>query len=133
MVLLGTAILGPNKYAVIQDSGGGPSIGVPPGQSAAQAPRRLRVGDMIEGFSLSEINDKGVVFVKGPTRVDLPVDFFRKVEGGRPGLPGPVPGPAIPVMPGAVPPAQMTTPPAPPTPAVPTITRRPRLPAAPSP
>jgi hypothetical protein len=132
MVLLGTAILGPNKYAVIQDSGGGPSIGVPP-QSAAQAPRRLRVGDMVEGFSLSEINDKGVVFVKGATRVDLPVDFFRKVDGGRPGLPAPAaPGPAIPVMPGAVPPG-VTTPPAPPTPAVPTITRRPRLPAAPSP
>jgi hypothetical protein len=135
MVLLGTAILGTSKYAVIQDSSG-PAIGVPQGQGAAQGARRLRIGDMVEGFSLSEINDKGVVFVKGPTRIDLPVDYFRKVDGPRP--PTPVPGaqgPAVPMMPGPIPPVQVNPPPAPQpaAPAVPNITRRPRLPTVPTP
>jgi hypothetical protein len=132
MVLLGTAILGPNKYAIVQDSAGSP-VGSLPGQPSAQAPRRLRVGDTVEGFSLAEINDKGVVFVKGTTRVDLAVDYFRKVDTGRATpLPG-TPAPQIPAMPGPVQPGQAATSPAPATSAVPNISRRPRLAVPPSP
>jgi hypothetical protein len=129
MVLLGTAILGSNKYAVVQDADG--AIGVPPGQPRNQTARRLKVGEMVEGFNLSEINDKGVVFVKGATRVDLPVDYFRKIDTPRPALPG-TPPPVNPSIPPPVPPGVTATPP-PPVPAVPNIGRRPRLPAAPNP
>jgi hypothetical protein len=75
---------------------------------------------MVEGFNLSEIGDKKVVFVKGVSRVELPVDFFRKVD---------VAGP-----PGIAPAAQVGVPGAPgrPSPPVdPNIARRPRLPTPP--
>src|SRR5215470_5752866 len=85
MVLLGTAILGPNRYAIIQESDGPPGA---PAQGRTQTARRLKIGDMVEGFNLSEIGDKKVVFVKGVSRVELPVDFFRKVDvAAAPGAP----------------------------------------------
>jgi hypothetical protein len=119
MVLLGTAILGPNRYAIVQESDGPPVVGAP-AQGRSQTPRRLKLGDMVEGFNLSEIGDKKVVFVKGVSRVELPVDFFRKVD---------VAGP-----PGIAPAAQVGVPGAPgrPSPPVdPNIARRPRLPTPP--
>ena len=121
MVLLGTAILGPSRYAVVQESNGLPMGPTAPGR--LQTPRRLKVGDMIDGFNLSEISEKKIVFIKGAARVEVPVDFFRKVELSGP--PGPVP-------PG-LPPPQVGTgisgPPVPPV--VPNIARKPRLPAPP--
>jgi hypothetical protein len=117
MVLLGTAILGPNRYAIVQESDGSPGV---PTQGRSQTARRLKVGDMVEGFNLNEISDKKIVFVKGVSRVELAVDFFRKVDV--PGTPGPQPPLQIGV-PGA---------PARPTPPVdPNIARRPRLPTPP--
>jgi len=121
MVLLGTAILGPDRYAIVQESDGSP-----PGvstQGRLQTARRLRLGDMVEGFNLTEIGEKKIVFVKGGARVELPVDFFRKVDIASP--------PSIP------PAAQIGVPGAPvaparPGPAVdPNIARRPRLPTPP--
>ena len=117
MVLLGTAILGSNRYAVVQESDGSPSGG-PAAQGRSQTPRRLKLGDMIEGFNLAEIGDKRVVFIKGASRVEVPIDFFRKVD-----LAGP---------PGIAPAAQVGTP-GPVAPQVdPNIQRRPRLPTPPS-
>jgi hypothetical protein len=76
LVLLGTAILASNRYAILQEgSSGGPT---PPGRAAA--PVRYKIGDVIEGFSLSEIRDKNVVFSKGSSRVELALDYFRKIE-----------------------------------------------------
>jgi hypothetical protein len=126
MVLLGTAILGPNRYAMVQESDGA-SSGVPTPQGRSQPLRRLKTGDMVEGFSVSEINEKGIVFVKGTARVDVPLDFFRKVELARPAasiVPGQavVPNRAIAPSPGQ-----------PSPPVVPNITRRPRLPTPPNP
>jgi hypothetical protein len=116
MVLLGTAILGPNRYAVIQESDGMPSVG-PAAQGRPQTLRRLKLGDMVEGFNLSEIGEKRVVFVKGAARVEVPVDFFRKVD-----LAGP---------PGTAPAAQLGTPGPGGPPVDPNIARRPRLPGPP--
>src|ERR1043166_1478360 len=129
MVLLGTAILGGNRYAIVQDSDGGPP-NVPGAPGRSQPARRLKVGDMVEGFNLSEINEKGIVFIKGASRVEVPVDFFRKIDvPARP----PLPGQPVPVQPAPVQPGQVGTPAPPPPTAVPNITRRPRLPAAPGP
>ena len=130
IVLLGTAIIGPNRYAVVQESDGTPAGAA---QNRTQTPRRLRVGDMVEGFNLSEINEKAVVFVKGASRIEVPLDFFRKVDLPRPtpAVPPQVGAPA-PVTPGQPTPAQVNPAQPPPT-AVPNITRRPRLPGQPSP
>lgn len=78
MILLGTAIIGNTRQAILQDGGSGPAT---PG-SAAQAPGPMRVkqGDLVEGFQLSEIGDKRVIFSKGTSRVELVLDYFRKVE-----------------------------------------------------
>jgi len=124
MVLLGTAILGPNRYAIIQESDGSPGT---PAQGRSPTARRVKVGDIIEGFNLSEIGEKKVVFVKGVSRVELPVDFFRKVDvaSAPPGVPSNVqigaPGagvPGAPVRPNPSP--------------DPSVARRPRLPTPPA-
>jgi len=118
MILLGTAILGPNRYAVIQEPDGPPGG---PAQGRSQTARRLKIGDIVEGFNLTEISDKKVVFVKGVSRVELPVDFFRKVDvasapGGPANIQTGVPG--APVRPNPSP--------------DPNVARRPRLPTPPA-
>jgi hypothetical protein len=137
LVLLGTAILGPNRYAIVQDSDGTsrPATGAQP---AAQAPRRMKLGDSVDGFSLTEVSERKVVFAKGAMRVEVPVDYFRKVPvAATP--PAPQPGqqraPGT-VTPGAVPGQIAPSTPAQPAPAavprvVPNLPRRPRLPSAP--
>ena len=101
MILLGTAILGNNRYAVLRDPGptAVPSV---PGRTvpAAQGANlmRLKLGDDVEGFKVSEIADKRVVFTKGPAKVEVVLDYFRKAEPplpppSRPGQAG-VPAPA---------------------------------------
>jgi hypothetical protein len=119
MVLLGTAILGPNRYAIVQESDGSPVAGASP-QGRSQTPRRLKLGDMVEGFNLSEISDKKIVFVKGVARVELPVDFFRKVDVAGSSGSAPAAQVGVPGAPGRVSP-----------PVDPNITRRPRLPTPP--
>ena len=139
MVLLGTAILGSSRYAIVQDGDG--AARTPAGApTAVQGPRRMKIGDSIEGFNLTEVGEKAVVFARGATRVELPIDYFRKVPVGvvsttpQPGQPR-VPGQAAPglapgqVTPGAVPGQPM--PGAAPR-VVPNLPRRPRLPTPPS-
>jgi len=103
MVLLGTAIIGTNQVAILQDGGGvQPGGRAVPGQSIA--PMRLRRGEMFEGFTLSEIADKRVVFTRGPSRVELVLDYFRNVDV-RPASATPPPQvrPPTPVVPRVVP------------------------------
>jgi hypothetical protein len=132
MTLLGTAILGSSRFAIVQDGDGAPRPGAP---AAPQVPRRIRLGDSIEGFSLAEVGEKKVVFAKGATRVELPIDYFRKVPiaplpsgpqarqpaAPRQVAPGAVPGQVAPgqLAPGVVPRV------------VPNLPRRPRLPTPP--
>ena len=66
MVLLGTAILGNNRFAILQDGGISPGVPRIPGQ--AVVPMRIKLGDTVEGFRLSEISEKRVVFAKGTAR-----------------------------------------------------------------
>jgi hypothetical protein len=82
MVLLGTAILGNNRFAILQD--GGVSSGAPgtPGQSVA--PMRIKLGDTVEGFRLSEISEKRIVFARGTSTVEVPLDYFRKTDVAQP-------------------------------------------------
>jgi len=78
MILVGTVIIGDNRTAVLQE-GGNPTAGpTAPAQPAGTL--RLRLGDNVEGYRLSEIADKRVVFTKDATRVELVLDYFRKVE-----------------------------------------------------
>jgi hypothetical protein len=108
MILLGTAILGSSRYAILQQ----PLDARPaaPGALAGQQSQlRLKLGDMVEGFRLSEIHEKRVVFTKGASRVEVALDFFRKVEqpkqpapaptGPRPGVPPRLPRPQAGEMP----------------------------------
>src|SRR5262249_10788768 len=81
MILLGTAILGNNRFAILQE-GGSPGAAATAGRSIA--PFRIKLGDTVEGFKLSEISEKRVVFAKGTSRVDVPLDYFRKTDGTQP-------------------------------------------------
>jgi hypothetical protein len=78
MILLGTAIIGNTRQAILQDGGGGPAAPGNVGQAAG--PMRIKQGDLVEGFQLSEVGDKRVIFSKGTSRVELVLDYFRKVE-----------------------------------------------------
>jgi hypothetical protein len=130
MVLLGTAILGNNRFAVLQDgatSSAAPGI---PGQSAA--PMRIKLGDTVEGFRLSEVSEKRVVFARGASTVEVPLDYFRKTDipqprkpvTAQPSAPAQAPGPRI------VPPGQANVP-GPRVPrAIPALPRRDREPTA---
>jgi len=118
MVLLGTAILGSNRVAILQDA---PAMRTGPATAGSSAEiMRVKLGDTVEGFRLSEIADKRVVFTKGPSRVEVMLDYFRKVES-------PPPQPAVqpPVQAGAPRPVVPRV--------VPNIPRRDRLPQAPNP
>ncbi|HXK28323.1 MAG TPA: hypothetical protein VJ646_08725 [Candidatus Binatia bacterium] len=124
LILLGTAILGESRYAIVQDTGA-QSAGRPgPGQSSQTM--RFKMGDIFEGFSLSQIQDKNVVFTNGAARVELALDYFRKVEASAPQVrPAAQTGPARPVAAG--------TPPGVAAPrVVPQLPRRERLPVPPT-
>jgi hypothetical protein len=123
-ILLGTAILGSNRYAILQEgSGGAPTPTGPP------APVRYKVGDVVEGFQLSEVRDKNVVFSKGASKVELALDYFRKVETPVPGRPTiPQPGVVNVPVPGQPAPAAPVAPRV-----LPQFPRRERVPAPPSP
>lgn len=95
MVLLGTAILGNNRYAVLREQ---TTPGVP-GQAAAgqsQNLLRLKLGDDVEGFKLTEIGDNRVIFTRGASRVEVQLDYFRKGDvppaPRTPGIARPLPG-----------------------------------------
>jgi len=78
MILLGTAVLGSTRLAVLQDSETGQSAQA--GGDQPMAPLRVKQGETLDGFKLSEVDDKKVVFTKGPARIELVLDYFRKVE-----------------------------------------------------
>lgn len=110
MVLMGTAILGNSRYAILQ----GPSESRPPlpgAPAGQQTSLRLKLGDAVEGFKLSEIHEKKVVFTKGASKVEVVLDFFRKVDETKQKAPTPPTGPP------AVPP-RVQRPPGVPTPPV---------------
>lgn len=78
MVLLGTAILGNNRFAILQD--GRVSSAAPGTPIQSVTPIRVKLGDTVEGFRLSEISEKRVVFAKGTATVEVPLDYFRKID-----------------------------------------------------
>lgn len=81
LILMGTVIIGNNRTAVVQDAGPAPAQG-----AAAQpaAPIRLKLGDDFEGYKLAEIGDRRIVFTKDTARVEVLLDYFRKVEVSTP-------------------------------------------------
>jgi hypothetical protein len=99
MVLLGTAIVGENRVAIVRDQ---PPAAVPgrPAVDASQGVMRLKVGDNVEGFRVSEISEKRVVFAQGPSKIEVPLDYFRK-EPVPPQRPTPAPRAIAPAQPGA--------------------------------
>ena len=116
MILIGTVIIGDNRVAILQEGSSSPAVGQrPSGQSAV--PMRLKLGDNVDGFKLTEIDDKRVVFAKDASRVEVLLDYFRKVE--------------TPPQPRPVAPSQVAPPPqAVPVPrVVPNLPRRGQLPA----
>jgi hypothetical protein len=78
LVLIGTVILGNERMAIVQDSG--PAAPGTPASSRSAVPVRMNVGDSIEGFKLAEVEDKRAVFSNGANRVEVLLDYFRKVE-----------------------------------------------------
>jgi len=100
MILVGTMIIGNNRVAILQESA--PASG--PGQRQGVQPAsviRLKLGDNVDGFRLTEIADKRVVFAKDASRVEVLLDYFRKVDPPAP--PRPTPGQVTPQPPPTVP------------------------------
>lgn len=71
MALIGTFITDNERYAIIQ---------LPPGPGRAKEQERFKLNDMVEGFRLSEIQEKKVVLKRGSSKIDLMLDFFLKTE-----------------------------------------------------
>ncbi len=80
LILIGTAILGNSRYAILKEPSD-PRRGLSrKSQSSLRGPMRLKLGDTVEGFRLSEIHEKKVVFTRGASKVELSLDFFRKID-----------------------------------------------------
>jgi len=129
MILVGTVIVGNDRVAILQD--GPVSSGTPRVPSQPASVMRLKVGDNLEGFRLAEIADRRVVFSKDAARVEVLLDYFRKVETAPPRVAAPgqlPPGPAV--IPGQVP-APPTVAPVPRV--LPNLPRRGRIPVPGSP
>ncbi len=97
MILLGTAVLGNSRYAILQERSD-PRLAAQRPQPGQQTTMRLKLGDTLEGFKLSEIRERSVTFTKGASRVEITLDYFRKVDGGLRQAPGPAP-PRLPLSP----------------------------------
>ena len=129
MVLLGTAILGNNRFAILQDGG---ASGAPGGTSQSATPMRIKLGDTVEGFKLSEVSEKRVVFARGASTVEVPLDYFRKTDIAQPRRPA-TPQTGVTAQ---TPPPRAVTPGPTPAPgsrvprAIPALPRRDREPAA---
>lgn len=113
MILVGTVIIGGNRTAILQDGGAPAGAAVAP---QAAAPIRLKLGDNIEGYRLAEIVDRKVVFTKDAARIEVVLDYFRKVDVPAPGTANP-PGQII--APGTVAPGPRV---------IPNLPRRGRIP-----
>jgi hypothetical protein len=50
-----------------------------PGKAATT--HRLKLGDRLEGFELSRIEERKVSFTDGKTTVEIALDDFRRAEG----------------------------------------------------
>ena len=101
---MGTAILGNSRYAILQESTD-PGLPAQRTQTGQPGNLRLKLGDTVEGFKLSEIHEKRVVFTKGASRVEVALDFFRKGDPSKQSPPAAVPArqgvvPNIPRRPG---------------------------------
>ena len=124
LILVGTIILGESRYAIIQESA--TQAAARPAQGQSNQTMRFKLGDTFEGFSLSQIQDKNVVFTNGAARVELALDYFRKVEASAPAVAS-APRPQAGAAPraGAAPGASAPR-------VVPQLPRRDRLPQPPS-
>jgi hypothetical protein len=84
MLLIGTVILGESRYAILEDPGDprlrSPRPELQPTQRGEI--RRIKIGETLEGFRLSDVEDRKAVFVKGDARVDITIDYFRKFNDG---------------------------------------------------
>jgi hypothetical protein len=87
LVLLGTAVIGDSRYAVFQQ----PSE--PPAKTPQAGQMRLKLGDSFEGFRVSEIQDRRVVFTKEGSKIEVSLDFFRKFEDASEKVKTPAPAP----------------------------------------
>jgi hypothetical protein len=131
MVLLGTAILGNNRFAILQD--GASSSGAPGVAGQSATPMRIKLGDTVEGFRLSEVSEKRVVFARGASTVEVPLDYFRKTDIAQPRRPvaAPPTGAAAQTpAPRTVTPGQTNVPGSRVPRAIPALPRRDREPAA---
>lgn len=90
MILIGTMIIGDNRVAILQEGTGAPGVAQRPGAQPTSM-MRLKLGDNVDGFKLTEIADKRVVFAKDTSRVEVLLDYFRKVETPTPPTRQPVP------------------------------------------
>ncbi|MGH7847144.1 MAG: hypothetical protein ACREQW_18520 [Candidatus Binatia bacterium] len=90
MVLLGTAIIGSSRHAILEESGD-PRLPAGKAQPVQSNQIRLKLGDTIEGFKVSEIQERRVVLSRGAMNIEVALDYMRKVEEKKEGAGTPVP------------------------------------------
>ncbi|MCZ6625077.1 MAG: hypothetical protein O7B35_12750 [Deltaproteobacteria bacterium] len=80
LILIGTAILGNSRYAILKEPSNPRRVSSKKSRPSLQGPMRLKLGDTVEGFRLSEIHERKVVFTKGAFKVEVALDFLRKID-----------------------------------------------------
>lgn len=88
IILVGTMIVGSNRVAILQDGTASPAAN-PRNPPVPASFLRLKIGDNLDGFKLTEIAERKVVFAKDASRVEVVLDYFRKVETPPPPKPAP--------------------------------------------
>jgi hypothetical protein len=83
MVLTGTIILGETRYAILREDSKFPSPSVNPNLKTGPSTRRVKVGDTLEGFQVTQIEERKVAFTNGTTNLELSLDYFRRIEDSR--------------------------------------------------
>lgn len=78
MVLQGTAIIGDQRYAILEVPADSRLTALRTKSAEPLKLLRLRLGDTVEGFRLSEIQDRKVVFAQGESRVEILLDYSRR-------------------------------------------------------
>jgi hypothetical protein len=77
MTLLGTAIFGESRYAILRDR----AVARPPQKrQEGQQSFRVKLGDVFEGFRVSEIDERKIVLSQGNQRIELSLSYFGRLD-----------------------------------------------------
>lgn len=86
VLLLGTVIAGPSRYAILHIPAGRNATGTKPLKPRSSTPDllQLTVGDSLNGYRVADIQEQKVVFQRGDTTTEVALDYTRVIAPVRP-------------------------------------------------